>query len=80
MHWTATITFKYSDAPIKEKDRAVNPLGFQVVAYRDDPDAMPVSTDSPDRFPPVSRAPDSVMVFPEQVAPSPATAVPAIQP
>jgi type IV secretion system protein VirB8 len=38
-HWAATITFKYSGAPMKEKDRAVNPLGFQVTEYRNDPDA-----------------------------------------
>ncbi len=38
-HWTATITFKYSGAPMKEKDREVNPLGFQVTEFRNDPDA-----------------------------------------
>jgi type IV secretion system protein VirB8 len=40
-HWTATITFKYSGAPMKEKDREVNPLGFQVTEFRNDPDADP---------------------------------------
>lgn len=39
-HWAATITFKYSGAPMAEKDRATNPLGFQVVEYRNDPDAF----------------------------------------
>lgn len=38
-HWAATITFKYSGAPMAEKDRAINPLGFQVDEYRNDPDA-----------------------------------------
>jgi type IV secretion system protein VirB8 len=40
-HWTATITFKYSGAPMKQKDREVNPLGFQVTEFRNDPDADP---------------------------------------
>jgi len=39
-HWAATITFTYSGAPMKEKDREINPLGFQVVEYRNDPDAL----------------------------------------
>lgn len=38
-HWAATISFKYSPAPMSENDRGVNPLGFQVTEYRNDPDA-----------------------------------------
>ena len=38
-HWAATIVFKYSGAPMTESERAINPLGFQVVEYRNDPDA-----------------------------------------
>lgn len=38
-HWAATITFKYSSANMNEKDRGINPLGFQVTEYRNDPDA-----------------------------------------
>lgn len=37
-HWVATITFGYNGTPMSEKDRAVNPLGFQVTEYRIDPD------------------------------------------
>lgn len=37
-HWAATITFGYSKAPMAEKDRAINPLGFQVSDYRTDAD------------------------------------------
>lgn len=40
-HWAATITFAYSGAPMKEDDRAINPLGFVVVDYRNDPDSSP---------------------------------------
>jgi type IV secretion system protein VirB8 len=82
-HWAATITFKYSGAPMKEKDRAVNPLGFQVVEYRNDPDAIapeatPVAA-TPDNPASTNTAPAGVTVFPGQIAPAPAPAIPAIQ-
>lgn len=37
-HWAATVVFKYSGTPMSEQDRAINPLGFQVIEYRNDPD------------------------------------------
>lgn len=95
-HWAATITFKYSGAPMSEKDRAINPLGFQVVEYRNDPDSGVVSEgDSPtaaDASTPA--AAPAVTVFPgqasasaaapAQVAANPTAAtvpvVPAVQP
>jgi type IV secretion system protein VirB8 len=40
-HWAATVVFKYSGAPMAESDRAINPLGFQVTEYRNDPDVLP---------------------------------------
>lgn len=81
-HWAATITFKYSGAPMAEKDRGINPLGFQVVEYRNDPDAF-----APDATTPLKRedapvsAPDGLTVFPGQTAPAaaPVVVVPAIQ-
>lgn len=39
-HWAATMVFKYSGAPMAEKDREINPLGFQVTEYRNDPDTV----------------------------------------
>lgn len=39
-HWAATVVFKYSGAPMAEKDRELNPLGFQVTEYRNDPDTV----------------------------------------
>ncbi|CAN7655560.1 virB8 family protein [Acidovorax sp. LjRoot129] len=39
-HWAATITFRYVGAPMTDKDRAINPLGFQVVDYRTDPESL----------------------------------------
>jgi len=64
-HWAATITFQYTKAPMAEKDRAINPLGFQVVEYRNDPDAyIPASTTSTTPAnAPVPQTP-SVTVFP----------------
>ena len=37
--WNAILTFRYTTAPEHEKDRTINPLGFQVVNYRSDPEA-----------------------------------------
>lgn len=37
----ATIGFDYTDKPFSEKDRLVNPLGFQVNSYRVDPENTP---------------------------------------
>ena len=34
----ATITYEYSDKPLQEKDRLINPLGFMVTSYRVDPE------------------------------------------
>jgi type IV secretion system protein VirB8 len=39
--WTATINFKYLDRPVTEAARLDNPLGFQVVSYRADPEMVP---------------------------------------
>ncbi|WP_255358771.1 type IV secretion system protein [Snodgrassella sp. CFCC 13594] len=37
----ATVAFEYSDKPQSEKDRLINPLGFQVTSYRVDPETAP---------------------------------------
>lgn len=36
--WVATVTFRYSNAPMTEDDRLVNPIGFEVTDYRNDPE------------------------------------------
>ena len=38
-NWNAIMTFRFTTAPEHEKDRNINPLGFQVVNYRSDPEA-----------------------------------------
>jgi type IV secretion system protein VirB8 len=35
-HWAATITYTYRNTPMNIEDRLINPLGFQVTAYRND--------------------------------------------
>lgn len=39
-HWISTMKFRYSKAPMKESDRLVNPLGFQVTEYRVAPEVV----------------------------------------
>lgn len=38
-YWAATVGFDYAGGAMKEADRRVNPLGYQVCEYRIDPDA-----------------------------------------
>lgn len=39
-HWVTLVRYRYSNEPMKLEDRFVNPLGFQVVRYRRDPEAL----------------------------------------
>lgn len=39
-HWIATMKYRYSKSPMKESDRLVNPLGFQVIEYRVTPEVV----------------------------------------
>lgn len=38
VNWISTITYKYVGVPANPKVRAVNPLGYQTIDYRVDPD------------------------------------------
>lgn len=38
--WVAVIRYRYSDAPLSEEDRYVNPLGFQVLRYQRDQETV----------------------------------------
>lgn len=78
-HLAATVVFKYSGSPMSERDRRINPLGYQVMEYRIDPDAATVDLRSVLAAPapqPVA-PPTSVTVLP---ATGPTTVVPAIAP
>ena len=38
--WVAVITYRFLDSPMTAADRLINPLGFQVVRYRRDPEVL----------------------------------------
>ncbi|HZU50753.1 MAG TPA: VirB8/TrbF family protein [Sphingomicrobium sp.] len=42
--WVAVVRYRYSTAPMSVEDRFVNPLGFQVISYRKDPEAVPAAS------------------------------------
>ena len=78
-HWAATITFRYSGAPMKQVHRNTNPLGFQVVEYRNDPDALAPDATAIEKPAEQAQAPaaNAPVVFGGQTAP---TAPPAQPP
>jgi type IV secretion system protein VirB8 len=39
--WVSVLRYRYSGEPMRQEDRFANPLGFQVVRYRRDQEAMP---------------------------------------
>jgi type IV secretion system protein VirB8 len=67
--WAATLSYSYSNRPIAEQDRYLNPLGFQIETYRRDAETtQPISVAPPP--PPALIAPAVSM---------PATGTPAQQ-
>jgi len=54
--WVALVRYRYSNAPMTLEDRFVNPLGFQIVEYRRDPETI---TPALPAFPAVSPPPTS---------------------
>lgn len=51
--WVAIVRYRFSGEPMSAEDRFLNPLGFQVIDYRRDPEALPTAdvTAAPE-FPP----------------------------
>lgn len=45
--WVAVIRYRYSGEPMKLEDRFINPLGFQVLRYRKDPETAPLASVTP---------------------------------
>lgn len=39
--WVAVVQYRFSGEPMAAEDRFLNPLGFQVIEYRRDPEALP---------------------------------------
>ena len=50
--WVAIVQYRFSGEPMSAEDRFLNPLGFQVVDYRRDPEALPATelSASPDPY------------------------------
>jgi type IV secretion system protein VirB8 len=46
-HWAAVVTYRYSNAEMSAADRLTNPLGFQVIRYRRDAEALPETLPQP---------------------------------
>ena len=44
--WVAVVRYRYSTEPMTLEDRFVNPLGFQVVRYRKDAEALPLAVNA----------------------------------
>ncbi|MVW64472.1 virB8 family protein [Massilia sp. NEAU-DD11] len=79
-HWAATVVFKYSGAPMAEKDRELNPLGFQVTEYRNDPDTVVAAEAAGPAVatPPAPPAANVPTILPGVPAAAPQGQVPAI--
>lgn len=67
--YVAIIRYTYSGAPMSVEDRFVNPLGFQVLRYRRDAEALPPEPQAP---PPAVVGPPVVKQPPAPVAARPA--------
>ncbi|MGQ3230394.1 MAG: virB8 family protein [Blastomonas fulva] len=39
--WVALVSYRFAGEPLRVEDRYLNPLGFQVVRYQRDPEALP---------------------------------------
>lgn len=70
-HWAATVVFHYTKTPMTPRDREINPLGFVVTEYRDDPDSMAVTT---------TRTPQALINQPKQTNAPVLFASPPIKP
>jgi type IV secretion system protein VirB8 len=69
--YVAIVRYRYSGEPMSVEDRFVNPLGFQVVRYRRDAEALPPE---PAAAPPVPAGPPVIKQPPPPVAARPAAA------
>jgi len=69
--WVAVISYRYSGEPMAIEDRFVNPLGFQVVRYQRNAEALPPAEAAPAAIAP------QVQIVPVPAAPAPPPARPA---
>ncbi|RYY25554.1 MAG: type IV secretion system protein [Sphingomonadales bacterium] len=75
--WVSIIRYRYSGEPMRAEDRYLNPLGFQIVHYRRDAEALPAAPE-----PQATTEPDRLLITPRALPiprPSPTVASPAPQ-
>lgn len=53
-HWVSVIDYGFSDAPMSEQDRYLNPLGFQVTRYRRSAETLPEEMEQLSSNPPAA--------------------------
>jgi type IV secretion system protein VirB8 len=77
--WVAVIRYRYSGEPMRMEDRLINPLGFEVLRYRRDAEALPPGPEPAPVQPPGVRIKPVVVVpgAPAGQAPQPAQQPPA---
>jgi len=63
-HWVAVVNYRFAGEPMRMEDRLINPLGFQVMRYRRDPEAPPPPE-------PVAQPVQPVVIRQVPVAPAP---------
>ena len=50
--YVSVIRFRFRDRPLAESDRFINPLGFEIIRYRKDPEVAPPPTIAVSQTPP----------------------------
>jgi type IV secretion system protein VirB8 len=65
--WVAVIRYRYSGAPMRMEDRLINPLGFEVLHYQRNAEALPPE---PPAAPPPETTIKPVVVVPAQQQPA----------
>jgi type IV secretion system protein VirB8 len=66
--WVAVIRYRYSGAPMRMEDRLVNPLGFEVLHYQRNAEALP--PEPPPAAPPAETEIKPVVLVPTQRQPT----------
>jgi type IV secretion system protein VirB8 len=74
--WVAVVTWRFVDTPMTSADRLMNPLGFQVLRYRKDPEVLL----EPEGEPTAAPAPAATQPAAAPAAASPPPAAPVAGP
>jgi type IV secretion system protein VirB8 len=73
--WVAVIRYRYTGEPMNLEDRFINPLGFQVISYRKDPEAVSPPQQVMGSQPPTQSSPASTLTPGTATATSPGGAI-----